>query len=173
MLLPAAGASADQRDPDLEPLFERLSHAGLPVAEARAVEQEIWNLWQASNSATIDLLLERATYLLQKGALDEAIQLLNQVVTLSPDYAEGWNKRATVYYMQDNFKNALKDVEHTLRLEPRHFGAWAGLGAMLVAMGEDRRALSAYQQALKINPHLADIKKEVARLELAVKGRGI
>ncbi len=168
-----APAQADQRDPELTRLFERLMQKELDPAEARAIEGQIWTLWQASGSPTTDLLLERADRFLQDEAFEPAIRLLDEVVTLSPDYAEGWNKRATAYFMRDDYQAALQDVEHTLRLEPRHFGAWSGLGTILRGMGEDARALVAYQRALQINPHLIDIAKEAERLELTVKGRGI
>lgn len=164
---------ADQRDPQLAPLFERLMDAKLAPPEARAIEGKIWTLWQPSGSATTDLLLSRVDELLLEEALDPAIRLLDEVVSLSPDYAEGWNKRATAFFMLEDYKAALEDVERTLRLEPRHFGAWSGLGTILLAMGEDARALQAYQRALKINPHLMDIARQAERLELSVKGRGI
>ncbi|MEQ1890104.1 MAG: tetratricopeptide repeat protein [Alphaproteobacteria bacterium] len=166
-------ARADQRDPNLASLFDRLMDTDLDMTEARAIEGQIWTLWQPSGSATTDLLLSRADDFLREDAYDPAIHLLNEVVSLSPGYAEGWNKRATAFFLRDNYKAALQDVERTLRLEPRHFGAWSGLGTILLAMGEDARALKAYQKALLINPHLTEIAKEAQRLELTVKGRGI
>lgn len=173
LLCLVAPALADQRDPQLAPLFEKLMNSDLPPAEARAIEGQIWTIWQASGSDTTDLLLMRVDEFLREDAAEPAIHLLNEVVSLSPDYAEGWNKRATAYYLQDDYKAALQDVEHTLRLEPRHFGAWSGLGTILLGLGEDARALRAYRRALQINPHLTEIAKEAERLELTVKGRGI
>ncbi len=173
LLAGLAPAYADQRDPKLPPLFERLLEADLEQTMAREIEEQIWSLWQPSGSDTTDLLLQRVEAFLAEDAYDPAINLLNEVVSLSPDYAEGWNKRATAHFMRDDFRAALQDVERTLRLEPRHFGAWSGLGTILLAMGEDARALHAYQKALQINPHLASIAKEVQRLEVEVKGRGI
>lgn len=176
LLVLVAGASparADQKDPKLPQLFDRLMDSELEQAEAREIEEQIWTLWQPSGSETTDLLLQRVETFLEQDAYDRALHLLNEVVSLSPDYAEGWNKRATAHFMRNDYKAALQDVERTLRLEPRHFGAWAGLGTILLAMGEDARALNAYQKALLINPHLTDIAKEVRRLEVEVKGRGI
>lgn len=173
MLLCAPVAQADQRNPQLAPLFEKLMNKDLPPAEAREIEGQIWSLWQSSGSDTTDLLLARVDALLREEETEKAIHLLDEVVTLSPDYAEGWNKRATAHYLQDDYRAALQDVERTLRLEPRHFGAWSGLGTILLGMGEDARALQAYNRALQINPHLVEIVKEAERLELTVKGRGI
>jgi len=164
---------ADQRHPQLAPLFEKLMNKDMAPEEARAIEGQIWTLWQASGSDTTDVLLARVDAFLREDASEPAIDLLNEVVSLSPEYAEGWNKRATAFFMRDDYKAALQDVERTLRLEPRHFGAWSGLGTILLAMGEDARALQAYQRALQINPHLKDIAREAERLELTVKGRGI
>lgn len=173
LLLYGAPALADQRNPKLEPLFERLLNKELAPAEAREIEAQIWTLWQASGSDTTDLLLERVDGLLREDEAASAIHLLNEVVSISPDYAEGWNKRATAHFIQDDYRAALKDVERTLRLEPRHFGAWSGLGTILLSMGEDARALQAYKRALQINPHLQEIASEAKRLELSVRGRGI
>ncbi len=169
----AAPAQADQKNPKLGPLFAELRNSDLAPSEARAIEGQIWTLWQASGSATTDLLLTRADAFLREDAFDPAIHLLTEIVGLSPEYAEGWNKRATAYYLRNDYNAALRDVERTLRLEPRHFGAWSGLGTILLGLGEDARALEAYRRALQINPHLTDIAKEAQRLELTVKGRGI
>lgn len=169
----AAPALADQHNPELSPLFVRLMKKDLAAAEAREIEAQIWSLWQPSGSQTTDLLLARADGLLREEDTDSAISVLDEVVSLAPDYAEGWNKRATAHFLQDDYKTALNDVERTLRLEPRHFGAWSGLGTILLTMGEDARALRAYDHALQINPHLEDIAREAKRLELIVRGRGI
>ena len=173
MLINVSPALADQRNPKLAALFEKLMNKELPPAEARETEAHIWTLWQASGSDTTDLLLERVDGLLREDEAASAIDLLNEVFNISPDYAEGWNKRATAHFIQDDYRAALNDVERTLRLEPRHFGAWSGLGTILLSMGEDARALQAYNRALQINPHLADIAREAKRLELSVRGRGI
>lgn len=173
LLCGSGPARADQREPELTALFQQLSRSDLAAPEAALIEGKIRELWQHSDSPTADLLLQRANYLLQNRLLDEAVQLLNEMIALTPDYAEAWNKRATIYYAQGNYQQALKDIEQTLRLEPRHFGALTGLGAILVVLGEEGRALKAYQQALKINPHIASVKKEVERLTLSLRGRGI
>lgn len=172
-LAAAPCARADQRDPKLEDLFQRLKHRELPPPEAQAVEDQIWRIWQASGSPSTDLLLERVESMLATGALDPAIKLLDEIIALSPEFAEGWNKRATVYFLRNDFRAALRDAEHALRLEPRHFGAWSGLGAIFLELGQDAKALQAYQEALKINPHLDDIAKEAERLSLSARGRSI
>lgn len=173
LLIYAPPAQADQRNPKLSPLFERLMNKELSAPEAREIEAQIWLLWQPSGSETTDLLLARADGLLREEDPESALSVLDEVVSLAPDYAEGWNKRATAHFLQDDYRAALNDVERTLRLEPRHFGAWSGLGTILLTMGEDARALRAYDHALQINPHLEEIAREAKRLELVVRGRGI
>lgn len=175
MLISAAapGARADQRDPKLHELFQRLKLRELPPPEAQAVEDQIWRIWHASGSPSTDLLLERVESMMASDTLEPAVKLLDEVIALSPDFAEGWNKRATVYFLRNDFRAALRDTEHALRLEPRHFGAWSGLGAIFLELGQDAKALQAYQEALKINPHLPDIAKEAERLNLTAKGRSI
>ena len=173
VLIYVSPALADQHNPRLSPLFERLMNKELSVAEAHEIEAQIWSLWQPSGSDTTDLLLARADDLLREEDTESAISVLDEVVSLAPDYAEGWNKRATAHFLQDDYTAALNDVERTLRLEPRHFGAWSGLGTILLTMGEDARALRAYDHALQINPHLEDIAREAKRLELKVRGQGI
>jgi tetratricopeptide (TPR) repeat protein len=169
----APSAKADQHDPKLDGLFQRLKLKELPVSDAQALEDQIWRIWHASGSPSTDLLLARVETMLAADALESAIKLLDEIIAISPDFAEGWNKRATVYFLRNDFPAAMRDAEHALRLEPRHFGAWAGLGAIFLELGQDAKALLAYQEALKINPHLTDIAKEAERLTLSARGRSI
>lgn len=176
LLLTLAGspcANADQHDPKLDDLFQRLKLRELSPSEAQTVEDQIWRIWQASGSPSTDLLLERVESMLATDTLDPAIKLLDEIIALSPDFAEGWNKRATVSFLRKDYTAALRDAEHTLRLEPRHFGAWSGLGAIFLELGQDAKALQAYEKALEINPHLTDIAKEAESLSLSAKGRSI
>jgi tetratricopeptide (TPR) repeat protein len=95
----------------------------------------------------------------------QALDFLDRVVTMAPDYAEGWNKRATVYYLTDDYSKAMADLKHVLVIEPRHFGALTGIGSILRDTGQDKPALEAYQQALALDPHLDEVKKAVNDLE--------
>lgn len=166
-------AHADQNDPRLDDLFLGLAGAGVQEAEARGLENAIWEVWGNSGSATVDLLMRRGEQLMEVAELDSAIAVLGDVVALAPGFAEGWNRRATAYFLNGDYQRALKDIERTLSLEARHFGALAGLGSIMAELGEDRRALRAYQMALQINPHLRGIAEQAKKLELPVKGRGI
>lgn len=173
-LVCTAPARADQTDPRLDDLFAQLADTGLPEAEARTLEREIWGIWRESGSATVDLLMSRTRQLGGPGGTPEQVAtLFDSITRLAPDFAEGWNKRATAYYMNDEYQQALADIERTLRLEPRHFGALSGLGMIMVDYGDEVRALRAFRMALEINPHLPDIAEEVRRLQSAVEGQGI
>ena len=169
-----APARADQTDAALTPLFERLAQPGLAEQEARGLEFEIWHLWNQSGSPTIDLLMGRGKQFDDTPReLTQAIALFDAAVALAPGFAEAWNKRATAHYLQGDYPAAIRDIEQTLRLEPRHFGALSGLGLIMVELGEAEKALRAFRLALEINPHLSDIVEEVALLETDLAGQGI
>ena len=142
-------------------------------ASARHVEARIWALWMATPSDTAALLMARAKVALEARQLDVALKLLDAVVALRPDYIEGWNRRATIYYLRDDYGHALQDIRQVLAREPRHFGALAGLGMIMRDLGDDRRALDAFRKALAINPHLDKIPELVKTLTEKVEGRDI
>ena len=90
---------------------------------------------------------------------------------MAPDFSEGWNKRATVYFLMKKFDQSVKDIAQTLRLEPRHFGALSGLGLINQAIGQTGAAIKAYEQALGLNPHLFGLKEKIERLKKLLYGR--
>jgi tetratricopeptide (TPR) repeat protein len=142
-------------------------------ASARHVEARIWAQWMATPSDTAQLLMARVKTALDAKQLDVALELLDAIVKLRPDYVEGWNRRATVYYLKDDYDHALRDIEQVLAREPRHFGALAGLGMIMRDLGDDKRALDAFRKALAINPHLDKIPDLVKTLTEKVEGRDI
>lgn len=157
---------------DLDFLFGALKAA--PDADAaKAVEARIWAVWVVSKSDTANLLMSRARGAVEAKNLDVAAQLLDRVVVLRPDYVEGWNRRATVRFMQQDYLRAVEDIQQVLAREPRHFGALAGLGLILQELGDDKRALQAYRKALEINPHMQRIPDTVKSLTEKVEGRDI
>lgn len=142
-------------------------------ASAKHVEARIWALWMATPSDTAALLMVRAKVAMEAKQLDIALKLLDAVVKLRPDYIEGWNRRATIYYLQDDYAHAMQDIEQVLAREPRHFGALAGLGMIMRDTGDDKRALDAFRKALAINPHLEKVPELVKSLTDKVEGRDI
>jgi tetratricopeptide (TPR) repeat protein len=167
--------SADEfasREAFLDSLFDRLKEAKNPE-QAKIVEAAIWKLWTNSGSASIDYLMDQGLDAMAAGEQGEALIYFTQVTTLAPGYAEGWSKRATLYYLMEDYQRALKDIEQTLRLEPRHFGALGGLALLLNELGDKEGALSAYRKVLKVYPHLPGAQEAVEQLSEEVEGQGI
>ncbi|MCP8939779.1 tetratricopeptide repeat protein [Alsobacter sp. SYSU M60028] len=156
----------------LDDLFARLQATKDPV-EAKGIVGAIERRWLRSGSDTADLLMSRALEALQGGDQPLAIELLDRVVAFQPNWAEGWNKRATVFFMMGDTTRAMADLEQVLILEPRHFGALAGIGAILRNNGDDKRAFDAFRRALAVNPHMPDLKEAVDRMAPDVEGRDI
>jgi len=162
---------SEEREERLDQLFAVLKEAKNEQLSQKAV-QEIEAIWSKSGSDTIDLLVEWAGDAANNKEYGKALDFLDNVVRLKPDYAEGWNKRATVHFLNKDYGLSIADVERTLELEPRHFGALAGLGIMLQDYNEDARALEFMQRALEINPSLEHLKKRTQTLREKIKGRG-
>ena len=161
---PAAPAAAPSRADQLDALFARLQSAGDP-ASAQLAEDAIIAIWLQSGSDTVDLLMSWGVQAIATKDYPKALDIFDRVVTLKPDYAEGWNKRATVYYLTDKYSQSLADIEHVLVLEPRHFGALIGLGSIFRELGDNTKAIAAYEQALALDPHLAKAREVLDQLE--------
>ncbi len=156
----------------LNTLFDALKVAP-DDASAKAIEDRIWSLWKVSGSDTCTLLMSRARAATDAKDYDLAIKLLDAVVEIKPDYVEAWNRRATIYYLKQDYAHALADIAQVLSREPRHFGALAGLGLILQDIGDDKHALEAYRKALAIDPHLENLSEVVKTLSEKVEGRDI
>ena len=167
--LPRVGAD---RTRGLDFLFGALKAAPDP-ASAKHVEGRIWALWTQTSSDTTMLLMTRAKTAIEKKQPEVALKLLDKVVKLRPDYVEGWNRRATIYYLQNEYGKSLADIREVLSREPRHFGALAGLGMIMQELGDDKRALDAFRKALEINPYLEKLPDMVKSLTEKVEGRPI
>ncbi|HWV53269.1 tetratricopeptide repeat protein [Pseudorhodoplanes sp.] len=160
------------RGQDIEFLFGALKAAPSPEA-AKAVEGRIWALWMVTPSDTASLLMDRVRKAVEVKNLDLAIQLLDSIVVLRPDYIEAWNRRATLHYMRKDYTQSIEDIRQTLAREPRHFGALAGLGMILQELGDDKRALEIFRKAVEVNPHLPRIPDLIKSLTEKVEGRDI
>jgi tetratricopeptide (TPR) repeat protein len=157
---------------NLDTLFAALKIA--PDEEsAKAIEQRIWALWMNPGSDTCSLLMTRVKVATDAKDYDLALKLLNAIVEIKPDYVEAWNRRATIYYLKNDFGHAIADIREVLAREPRHFGALSGLGMMLQELGDDKDALTAYREALAVDPHLEHIPDVVKTLAEKVEGREI
>jgi tetratricopeptide (TPR) repeat protein len=151
--LPGSGV-CDQTDPRLGPLFEQLKAATQPAA-ASSIERRIWDIWLEPSDPAIRSLMEKGTESISRGDYSAALQTFDQIVALAPDFAEGWNKRATVQYLLGNLEESLSDIDATLELEPHHFGALSGRGLVYFKLGDYERALSAFEDALEVSPQSA------------------
>jgi tetratricopeptide (TPR) repeat protein len=160
------------RTQNLDFLFGALKAA--PDAETgKAIEERIWALWYVSGSDTTDLLMTRVKAAVEGKDLDLALQLLDAIVELKPDYVEAWNRRATVYFMKKEYGRSLADIRQVLGREPRHFGALSGLGMIMQEFGEEKRALDVFRRALSVHPHLERVPDLVKTLAEKVEGRDI
>lgn len=167
--LPNVGAD---RTRGLEFLLGALAAA--PDAEtAKNVENRVWALWTQTSSDTTALLMLRARMAMEAKQMEVARKLLDSVVRLKPDYVEGWNRRATLFYITNDYARSLDDIQEVLKREPRHFGALAGLGMIMQELGDDKRALEAFRKALAIHPHLEKVPEIVKTLTEKVEGRDI
>jgi tetratricopeptide (TPR) repeat protein len=133
--------------------------ASLKVAEseqnARKIEQTIWQLWMSSDNRTVHQMMQVIMATRELGDYERTIKLLDDLIVQYPNYSEGWNQRATIYYLMGNFEASVLDVAQTLKLEPRHFGALSGLAVMLWKQGNYDLAKKSLSEAVRINPFLA------------------
>lgn len=154
----------------LEELFQKLERETKPGA-ANATAKLIWSEWTESGSDSVNLLMFRAIRAMQQNKQSLAEDLLDQVVVLAPGYAEGWNRRATLYYTMSDFRRSIADIEVTLALEPRHFGALSGLAAILQQLDREEEALKTWYRVLEIYPANPQAQKAVISLEEKLSGK--
>ena len=163
---------AGQNDIRLNNLFERL-RVTQDVAEARGIEGTIWEIWTKSENANVNRAMLIGIASMHAGQLGTALNKFNEVIQLAPDFAEGWNKRATIFYLMKKFDRSVNDIAQTLKLEPRHFGALSGLGLINQAIGQNKAAIKAFEHALDLNPHLPGLKEKVTKMKKLEFGRKI
>ena len=152
----------------LDNLFEELLAADEDTWED--VEKQIWLEWSKSGSKAMDLLLERGRVEMEKGNVDKAIKHFSALIDHAPGFAEGWNARATAWFVVDRYGLSIADIQQTLIREPRHFGALAGLGMILERVNRPKAALQAYKEAGKVHPNRPNVKAALTRLEDKVRG---
>lgn len=168
VLLFALPAFAGAQTQLLDQLFDELQTPDLPNWEQ--VEGQIWTEWSKSGSSAMDLLLKRGRDAMEAGDFAVAIEHLTALTDHAPDFAEGYNARATAYFRDGLYGPALADIARTLTLNPRHFGALTGLGTIFEELGDEEKALDAFRAASAIQPHDPDLLEAIARLEKQVSG---
>ena len=160
---------ADGREERLNELFARLKRTQDP-RRARPVADNIWAQWHRSGSASIDLMMSWSGQAVEDRRYSTALDFLDQVVMRAPGYAEGWNRRATLHFTMNNYAKSMNDIQKTLALEPRHFGALSGMATILERTGNAEAALEAWQRTLDVYPAMRAAQDAVIRLSDELAG---
>jgi tetratricopeptide (TPR) repeat protein len=148
----------------LDTLFAKLQIATDPVA-IQALEAAIWEQWTMVPDQQQRATMMRGIAEMQQQQLKASVETFTRLIEVAPDLSEAWNKRATAYWLMGNFPASLADICETIKREPRHFGAYSGLGMIRAEMDENARAVAAFELARKWNPHIVGIDAEIARLK--------
>jgi len=164
ILCASALAQNTGRSEMLDALFAKLQTATDPMA-IQSLEAAIWEQWTVVPDPQQRALMLRGIAEMQQQELQSAVTTFSKLIELAPDLSEAWNKRATVQWLLGNFPASISDICETVKREPRHFGAYSGLGMIRAEMGEPGRAVAAFELARKYNPHIAGIDAEIARLK--------
>lgn len=159
-------------DQKLDKLFGELKRERNEGA-AKRIAGNIQQEWSNSGSASIDLMMGWAKTAMDKKKFDVALDFLDQVILLDPDYPEGWNRRATAHFMMQNFSKSMADINKTLQLEPRHFGAMAGLAIIMQARGNKELAMDAYTRILTVFPMDRNAQNQVSTIGEELAGESI
>lgn len=169
---PASTAQARQDDARLGGLFSILETAETYEA-GKSAEGDIWRIWLETGSDTTDYLLVLGMQFMQRGRFDDALRTFTSVTEMDPDFAEGWNKRATVLFLMGEYEYSIVDIYRTLSLEPRHFGALAGLGQIFERQEKLENAVTAFERAARINPHMRSVHARIELLKKRLKDKNI
>lgn len=169
---PETKPDAPQGRGTLDDLFQRLQTAKNPV-EAKTIATQIERRFARSGSDTVDLLAARANEVFAEGEAAVAIEIMDRAMVLKPDWAEGYHRRATMFFSMDDMTRAMADLNAALQRQPRHFGALTGMGLIFQRLGDQRRAFAAYAKAYEINPSLESVKTILDRMRPDVEGRDI
>lgn len=156
----------------LDALFVTLKHESNPD-KARETADKIRAEWRDSGSATVNLLLQWSDKAVADKRYSTALDLLDQVIVLDPKFAEGWNRRATLHYIMDDYSKSMSDIDHVLMLEPRHFGALSGMAGIFLSIGNDQLAFDALQRVLDIYPANRDAQQQFGELADKLAGDSI
>ncbi len=167
-LFVADGGRAQEGGADMEALFAELADPANPNWER--AQNQIMHEWSRSGSPAFDLLLSRGERAIEEGDLEAAIEHLTALTDQAPDFAEGWNARATAYFLAGRYGPSIADIQRVLALEPRHFGALDGLAMILQEIGRKEEALKALRASLAIHPHQESIEQAAEALERELSG---
>jgi tetratricopeptide (TPR) repeat protein len=163
---------ADQKDERLPALFDQLK--GAPTSDAAAaIERRIWGIWIEAGDPEIDQLMTIGAAAMSAQEFPAALSAFDRIVEKRPDFAEGWNRRATLYYLMGEYQKSLDDIDRTLALEPRHFGALSGLGLVNLELNREADAAKAYQRFLEIDPQNENARKNLDAINAVLMRKSI
>ena len=148
----------------LDTLFAKLQTATDPVT-IQTLEAAIWEQWTMVPDQQQRATMMRGIAEMQQQQLKASVETFTRLIEVAPELSEAWNKRATAYWLLGNFPASLADICETIKREPRHFGAYSGLGMIRAEMDENARAVAAFELARKWNPHIFGIDGEIERLK--------
>ena len=154
---------ANQEDDRLDALFSQLQSAN-SGRTAKIVEQLIWKIWLQSGDETLDQLMATGVKAMGTGNYNRALAAFNAILEDAPNFAEGWNKRATLYWLMGDFEKSISDIDQTLALEPRHFGALSGLAMIRESQHRPLDAIQAFKQVLEIYPAIPNAGQRIREL---------
>lgn len=138
-------------------------------AVRRLAERGLWALWSRSGDAAIDRLMESGGELMQAGRHQEAIAVFTEIIRRKPSFAEGWNKRATAYFLAGDFKRSLADCDEVMKRNPSHFGALSGYGQIYFQLEQYDEAVEYWRRALEVNPNMQGVEGSIRRVEELLK----
>jgi len=172
-LLLSSNANSEERELELNKLFNQLKNNS-DASMAFEVEMKIWNIWSTHPSQeNLTQLLENGSNLMTQHKLNKAYETFSKVISLDPNWAEGWNKRATVLYMLERYEESQEDINEVLKLEKRHFGALSGQGLVQIELKNYERAINSYKEVQKIYPSMQSPKIMIPQLKELIKSESI
>jgi tetratricopeptide (TPR) repeat protein len=155
---------------DADLVIEALYDAD-PDVRAHA-EAAVWQLWSRSGDPEVDSLLKSGIQRMEDGEMGQAVELFTRITQRQPEFAEGWNKRATAYYLMGDFSRSLKDCDEVIKRNPHHFGALSGYGMIYLRLGELENALAYFERALEINPNLKGVEESIQLIRYKLRQDG-
>ena len=163
LLLSSSLVPADQKDDRLENLFITLSSSS-DKRVIRSTENQIWEIWFAHPNSDVERLMQIGVQRMNNNRQSEAMIIFNQLVENFPNYAEAWNRRATLHYIVGNYQESINDIETVLSLEPRHFGALSGLGLVYLQLDQLNKAKQAFEDLIEIHPNSPNARENLRRV---------
>ena len=165
-------AAADQHDQRLKSLFDTLKTADTPE-KAGSAEMQIWQIWSDTGDAKLDGVLQEGSVAMAMHDFPKALKSFNTLIEQKPDFAEGWNKRATLYYLMGKYQESIADIDHVLELEPRHFGALAGLGLINIQLEREEAAKDAFERVLDVYPLNSSAQQNLDYVKKKIEGSSL